>query len=48
FDQHVHDGNEITLEWMSKQSRRRYLEMAATLADMFPRRDVGKSARASA
>jgi MinD-like ATPase involved in chromosome partitioning or flagellar assembly len=42
FDDHVHEGNEITLERLSKQSRRGYLEMAAALADMFPRRDVGR------
>ncbi|MBO0879402.1 MAG: MinD/ParA family protein [Mycobacterium sp.] len=44
FDQHVHEGKEIALDRLSKRSRRRYLEMAATLADMFPRRDVGSSA----
>jgi MinD-like ATPase involved in chromosome partitioning or flagellar assembly len=44
FDRHVHEGKEIGLDRLSKQSRRRYLEMAAALADMFPRRDVGNSA----
>jgi MinD-like ATPase involved in chromosome partitioning or flagellar assembly len=44
FDRHVHEGREIGLDRLSKQSRRRYLEMAAALADMFPRRDVGNSA----
>jgi chromosome partitioning protein len=43
FDQHVHEGKEIALQRLSKQSRRRYLEMAAALADMFPRRDVLRS-----
>jgi MinD-like ATPase involved in chromosome partitioning or flagellar assembly len=47
FDQHVHEGKEIALDRLSKRSRRRYLEMAATLADMFPRRDVGNSAVSS-
>jgi MinD-like ATPase involved in chromosome partitioning or flagellar assembly len=44
FDRHVHEGKEIALKRLSKQSRRRYLEMAAALAEMFPRRDVGNSA----
>jgi MinD-like ATPase involved in chromosome partitioning or flagellar assembly len=42
FDRHVHEGKEIALERLSKQSRRRYLQMAAGLAGMFPRRDIGK------
>jgi len=36
FDRHVHDGKEIGLDRLSKESRRSYLEMAAVLADMFP------------
>src|SRR5205807_2355198 len=44
FDPHVHEGKEIALDRLSKRSRRRYLELAATLADMFPRREVGNSA----
>ena len=44
FDRHVHEGNEITLERLGKQSRRGYLEMAAALADIFPRRNLGTSA----
>ena len=40
FDPHVHEGKEIALERLSKKSRRRYLEMAAALADMFPKRVV--------
>jgi MinD-like ATPase involved in chromosome partitioning or flagellar assembly len=44
FDRHVHEGKEIALDRLSNQTRRRYLEMAAVLADMFPRRDVGNSA----
>jgi MinD-like ATPase involved in chromosome partitioning or flagellar assembly len=44
FDRHVHEGREIALKRLSKQSRRRYLEMAAALAEMFPTRDAGNSA----
>ncbi len=36
FDRHVHEGKEIALDGLSKQSRRGYLELAAALADMFP------------
>jgi MinD-like ATPase involved in chromosome partitioning or flagellar assembly len=36
FDRHVHDGKEIGLDRLSKESRRSYLEMAAAIADMFP------------
>ncbi|WP_231639686.1 MinD/ParA family ATP-binding protein, partial [Mycobacterium sp. Marseille-P9652] len=36
FDRHVHEGKQISLDRMSKESRRSYLEMAAVLADMFP------------
>ncbi|WP_241010989.1 MinD/ParA family ATP-binding protein [Mycobacterium camsae] len=38
FDRHVHQGNEIGLERLSKESRRSYLEMAAALARTFPTR----------
>jgi MinD-like ATPase involved in chromosome partitioning or flagellar assembly len=44
FDRHVHEGNEIALEGLGKQTRRGYLEMAAALADIFPRRNLGPSA----
>lgn len=44
FDRHVHEGQEISLERLGKRSRRGYLEMAAALADMFPRRDIGTPA----
>jgi MinD-like ATPase involved in chromosome partitioning or flagellar assembly len=44
FDRHVHEGKEIALDRLSRRSRRRYLEMAAALADMFPRRELGNSA----
>jgi MinD-like ATPase involved in chromosome partitioning or flagellar assembly len=36
FDRHVHDGREIVLELLSKKTKRRYLELAAALSDMFP------------
>lgn len=38
FDRHVHDGKEIGLDRLSKESRRSYLEMAAVLAGMIPGR----------
>ena len=38
FDRHVHQGKQIELDRLSKESRRSYLEMAAALADMFPGR----------
>jgi MinD-like ATPase involved in chromosome partitioning or flagellar assembly len=38
FDRHVHEGREIGLDKLSRDSRRGYLELAAALADMFPRR----------
>ncbi|MBL3752278.1 MinD/ParA family ATP-binding protein [Mycobacteroides abscessus] len=37
FDKHVHEGREINLELLSKKTRRRYLEIAAAVADMFPK-----------
>jgi MinD-like ATPase involved in chromosome partitioning or flagellar assembly len=37
FDRHIHEGREITLKLLSKQSRRRYLEIGAALTDLFPR-----------
>ncbi|MGH3968092.1 MAG: MinD/ParA family ATP-binding protein, partial [Mycobacterium sp.] len=40
FDRHVQEGKEIALSRLSKTSRRRYLEMAAALADMFPGRGI--------
>jgi MinD-like ATPase involved in chromosome partitioning or flagellar assembly len=36
FDRHVRGGKQIALDRMSRESRRCYLELAATLADMFP------------
>ena len=45
FDRHLHEGQEIVLERLGKRSRRGYLEMAAALADMFPRRNIGTSAQ---
>lgn len=44
FDRHVHEGNEIALDSLGKQTKRGYLEMAAAIADLFPRRDLGPSA----
>jgi MinD-like ATPase involved in chromosome partitioning or flagellar assembly len=38
FDRHIHEGKQIELDRLSKESRRSYLEMAAMLADMFPGR----------
>jgi chromosome partitioning protein len=35
FDRHVHDGKEIGLDRMSRESRRAYLEMAGAIVDMF-------------
>ena len=46
FDRHVHEGREIGLDRMSKQSRRSYLEMAAVLADMFPGRGAQRDVHA--
>lgn len=45
FDRHVHEGQEIALERLGKRSRRAYLETAAALADMFPRRNIGSQAK---
>jgi MinD-like ATPase involved in chromosome partitioning or flagellar assembly len=45
FDRHVHEGNEIALERLGKQSRRGYLEMAAALAGTFPKRNLGTPAQ---
>lgn len=39
FDPHLREGKEIILSRMSKESRQRYREMAAVLADTFPRRE---------
>jgi MinD-like ATPase involved in chromosome partitioning or flagellar assembly len=44
FDRRVHEGNEIALESLGKRTRRGYLEMAAAIADIFPRRHLGPSA----
>lgn len=37
FDSHIHEGKQITLELLSAKSRRRYLELAAAIADLFPK-----------
>lgn len=44
FDRHVHDGKEIGLDRLSRESRRSYLEMAAVLAGMFGGRGGERSA----
>jgi MinD-like ATPase involved in chromosome partitioning or flagellar assembly len=36
FDDHIDEGQQITLELMSAASRRRYLEVAAAIAELFP------------
>jgi MinD-like ATPase involved in chromosome partitioning or flagellar assembly len=46
FDRHVHEGKEIALDRLSKDSRRCYLEMAAALASMFPSRGMQDDLRA--
>ncbi len=38
FDRHIHEGKQIELDRLSRESRRSYREMAAALADMFPGR----------
>jgi MinD-like ATPase involved in chromosome partitioning or flagellar assembly len=48
FDRHVHDGTEIGLDRLSKESRLSYLEMAAVLADMFPGNRVEQDLRVGA
>lgn len=37
FDTHIHEGKVISLELLSPKSRRRYLELAAAVADLFPK-----------
>jgi MinD-like ATPase involved in chromosome partitioning or flagellar assembly len=44
FDRHVHEGKELGLDRLSKESRRGYLEMAAALGDMAAGRPVGRDA----
>jgi MinD-like ATPase involved in chromosome partitioning or flagellar assembly len=48
FDRHVHEGKEIGLDRLSKESRRSYLEMAAALADMFPGKGMEEDLRLGA
>jgi MinD-like ATPase involved in chromosome partitioning or flagellar assembly len=48
FDRHVHDGKEIGLDRLGKESRRSYLEMAVVLADMFPGKRVEPNLRLGA
>jgi MinD-like ATPase involved in chromosome partitioning or flagellar assembly len=42
FDRHVHEGTELGLDRLSKESRRSYLQMAAALGDMAAGRPVGQ------
>jgi MinD-like ATPase involved in chromosome partitioning or flagellar assembly len=42
FDRHVHEGTELGLDRLSKESRRSYLQMAAMLGDMAAGRVVGQ------
>lgn len=37
FDRHIHEGREINLKLVSKKTRRRALEIAAAVSDMFPK-----------
>ena len=48
FDRHVHEGKEIGLDRLSRQSRRSYLEMAAALADLVPGRRAEQEIRLGA
>lgn len=36
FDPHIFEGRQITLELLSAKSRRRYLELAAAISELFP------------
>lgn len=42
FDRHVHEGKELGLDRLSKESRRGYLQMAAALGDIAAGRAVGQ------
>jgi MinD-like ATPase involved in chromosome partitioning or flagellar assembly len=37
FDNHIFEGRQITLELLSAKTRRRYLELAARVSELFPR-----------
>lgn len=37
FDSHIFEGRQITLELLSAKSRRRYLELAAAISELFPK-----------
>ncbi|QNI06274.1 MinD/ParA family protein [Mycobacterium kubicae] len=43
FDRHIHEGREIGIDRLSKESRRCYLELAAAVAERFPGRDVRRN-----
>jgi MinD-like ATPase involved in chromosome partitioning or flagellar assembly len=42
FDRHVHEGTELGLDRLSKESRRSYLQMAAMLGDLAAGRPAGQ------
>ncbi|CDO87776.1 MinD/ParA family ATP-binding protein [Mycobacterium triplex] len=42
FDRHVHEGTELGLDRLSRESRRAYLEMAAAIGDIAAGRPVGQ------
>lgn len=44
FDRHVHEGKEIGLDRLSRESRRSYLEMAGAIAETFPGLDLAAGA----
>lgn len=48
FDGHIHEGTEIGLDRLSRDSRRCYLELAAALAATLPSRGVERGARPEA
>jgi MinD-like ATPase involved in chromosome partitioning or flagellar assembly len=39
FDDHIFEGRQITLELLSAKTRRRYLELAARISELFPQAD---------
>ncbi|WP_245605049.1 hypothetical protein [Mycobacterium genavense] len=42
FHRHVHEGKELGLDRLSRESRRTYLQMAAALGDIVAGRPVGE------
>ena len=39
FDDHIFEGRQITLELLSAKTRRRYLELATRISELFPPAD---------